>query len=1808
MDNGIFDFKRKIAFAAALVFVSNTLSVFPASAAPESGRAEIHEAHESHEREEVSAEGDADHEDTDAPDVTEPDTDVTEPDIDVTEPDHEHGPSEGTEYKLRVNIELTDDELLKLVSSIFKLDTLPEYTRDEENAYVFTLESGATLDFGGFFLDEERTDKRCSVYSKSDNEIICDVYYRIGNLNKGDGSLLCRTVGDAPDAEHYGDNEYMLYVNDGSESGFEIASLRGVIEGDFCKAGSVMTFIRHDEYYIMESDGNQDQMVGNIAVSVDKPYTFVNQSDDVYKLVYDDECCYRIQPKHFKLSVPSDCTVSINGVQSQQRSIKWKDIGKVSISSEDKLAFKVTIPNTDFSRCFEIKDQKFTLEELFEALEGSDYKYKNAVEFSFETVGKQIRVDFVDDEDNSNIGTYEQLDVEKRVVGGRLSCFIRVPYLKGDDYYCAEGEEKLSEELKGDEDGNAKGYFELPCEYGRSTMTVRYKRTAVPETAEKCGFLPEADTIKRSRGCCYMNSVEQVNSIISSLGSSDGSYVSYEYVTKSQPDRLITRSFAASDRAEAELTDIADDIVFIRIKNVIFEGEEIAGGLLSPICFYNDTSAPKVSIKGNGSASSEWKRDKVTFALEVKDSVSSHINEKKSSSYEGNEINEVFDSYINNCSVDDSIAMICVGDYEFEKPEDGWSGTITGSLRSGADDRKKAVPSLSFDGSSFKVTFKVKSLYKEEAFTETARIYAVDVKDNIGRSRDEVLEVTYSMDGAAPTINDSNIRVENAVNHNVQDGTDNYIIREGSILCVDLDDLFEGTEGSGIRYAKWSFVDSDTEKYLTRWEDGSNTYKYAITADDLKDGPFRNSLVIKVCDNTGNETTLDTSAFLSLIWDNMPPGSGFTDAAAPVYDFVKETDGGSESWVSKYENIRFGIMGTDGDLSKGSGIQQLLLDINDQSFTVELDGSSELDRQCLEDNEYFIAAEPSEGDSFRVYIGSLEDDSLKVYIGGSEQSFTRMENGRITFKYHTKDYAELESNTDERTVYADLSAPTVASAYMDGRDILVGGDFRFEAFSDHGTDLTVIVNDDQPSSGIKQLTAVFYDTVGNVVSEQSLDSADNGVYRVPVPENFKGIVELTAYDNVGRVSDTAVSLGIITENMDKHSEEEHLFVSIPATDYRDRDGLPLYNSPIDALFTVRDYFSGIREVLLNADGEEYRFVAGRSESPDWTVVSDESGLITEVTLNKAISGSINGSRIFVRMTDNAGNESVEERGFSIDTDDPVINVVFEDENGSADSEYSNIFKAGRTAVITITERNFDSSLVDVRLGGQRQELQFTLVEGEAGQDNAKYRAELRIEKDGVYTLTVDCRDMGDRQAVRYDSGEFIIDTTRPVLDVTFDKGARSDRYFNESVTATLRITDANFDPARISISGSYNDKADSFPTVSEWTTIGDVHVATVKFVKNGDYELNISGRDKAGNPLEAYSKELNIDTVVPSVDFGDISKSNNGEEIRPTIRFDDPNLNKDSIRIELDGANRGKSLEFSGQLRQENGRYVYVFDNFPVDPEYDDIYTIRATAEDNASNKTEKKIRFSVNRYGSTFLLDDDTQAINGRYVSSLKDVVITEYNADRHAKDRSVFITKDSQMLELVEGIDYIVEESGGLDEWSEYRYRIFSGNFSSDARYTVSIHTVDEAGNVNISDSAKKQAEVSFYVDKTKPLCIPLNISDNSTYKGESYTARVSVSDNIVLKNIRVYVNGVPVNSRLDDDECSFNIPNSSSAQSVSIVLTDMAGNTGEYSYKNILVTTNVLRLLVRRTWFKVSAGLTLLLTGAAALFIRRRKNRLL
>lgn len=80
---------------------------------------------------------------------------------------------------------------------------------------------------------------------------------------------------------------------------------------------------------------------------------------------------------------------------------------------------------------------------------------------------------------------------------------------------------------------------------------------------------------------------------------------------------------------------------------------------------------------------------------------------------------------------------------------------------------------------------------------------------------------------------------------------------------------------------------------------------------------------------------------------------------------------------------------------------------------------------------------------------------------------------------------------------------------------------------------------------------------------------------------------------------------------------------------------------------------------------------------------------------------------------------------------------------------------------------------------------------------------------------------------------------------------------------------------------------------------------------------------------------------------------------------------------------------------------------------------------------------FSVNRFGSTYALSAATEQLNGSYVQTPQDVVVTETNPDALQNIR-ITLFKNNQTIILQEGTDYRIEVRGGNGQW--YRRHLTS------------------------------------------------------------------------------------------------------------------------------------------------------------------------
>lgn len=572
----------------------------------------------------------------------------------------------------------------------------------------------------------------------------------------------------------------------------------------------------------------------------------------------------------------------------------------------------------------------------------------------------------------------------------------------------------------------------------------------------------------------------------------------------------------------------------------------------------------------------------------------------------------------------------------------------------------------------------------------------------------------------------------------------------------------------------------------------------------------------------------------------------------------------------------------------------------------------------------------------------------------------------------------------------------------------------------------------------------------------------------------------------------------------------------------------------------------------------------------------------------------NDVHILLTAEDNAGNVTSMEYSIKIDITKPIINIEYD--KNAADS--GTFFRESRRANVTVKERNFDPAAVQVSIKNTDGTIptisKWSKTDGNGNMDNTQWEATIEYTAEGDYTFAIACTDQAGNpnEPVHYADGTvaptaFTIDKTRPTISVTYDNNsALNGNYYNANRTATVVVTEHNFDASRVNITlRATDDGADiALPTVSGWTSSGDRHTATIAYQRDGLYTFDIDVTDKAGNTSADFTEQtFYVDTTAPTLEItGVADRSANNGDIIPVVSYSDTNYDDAQVSITLTGAMR-KGVALDGSYADQHNGKVFTFKNFAKEKEVDDIYTLAATLTDKAGNTTEKTILFSANRFGSTYALSAATEQLNGSYVQTPQDVVVTETNPDALQNIR-ITLFKNNQTIILQEGTDYRIEVRGGNGQWYEYIYTVLAKNFADDGVYRLTFYSEDAAGNIAENTLDTKKQEIGFGVDKTKPNMVVTNLESDTTYPLENLTVSLSAGDNLLLQSVVVYLDDYSKAYKTwtaeeiaaivaDQGEFTFDIPgDSTGAHQVKIVCTDAAGNEQTEEITNFYVTTNL------------------------------------
>ena len=890
------------------------------------------------------------------------------------------------------------------------------------------------------------------------------------------------------------------------------------------------------------------------------------------------------------------------------------------------------------------------------------------------------------------------------------------------------------------------------------------------------------------------------------------------------------------------------------------------------------------------------------------------------------------------------------------------------------------------------------------------------------------------------------------------------------------------------------------------------------------------------------------------------------------------------------------------------------------------------------------------------------------------------ESGKYVLTYTVINNAGVEKTVD-KTFYVDNTAPVIKDfTFENGKtaenpDSVIKTEYGY--YFKNTTTVEVTAVDGGVDSLVSGVSEIHFYTIGTdgiqsdeqIVSVSGNNQTSYTATTFEVPANFKGNVYAYAVDKAGNCYyfDTTTNKDdsqpvtpdrVVVENSSKHEQMSGLDISLPATNYIEGSN-KLYNNDVNVALNVSDSYSGIAKIEYSVSSEfdtnnnwdgsiEYSndqsattAMNGNGTVSGWKIEESDQNLVTKASSTITVKNNSNNIKIEVKLTDRAGNVSTKKETLSIDKTKPTIKIEY-DNNNHTTHNGTEFYKANRTATITVTERNFSPEDVISKITNTDNVIPqiigwttHNVANGE-NPDGTTHTATVVYASDGDYTFDIAFTDMAGNKADKVAQHKFTVDKTIPTINVSFDNNsAKNNNYYKADRTATITVNEHNFNAqdvkVNISATGADNSTAATTPSVSSWTSNGNIHTATVKFANDGKYAFDVNYTDLADNAAkENVVTTFYVDKTAPAVKISNVeNESANSGNVAPVINLSDNNYSGDYVltltRVDIEAKKTDVTNDFvSTVVPTSNTGAVVTYANFASDEVNDGIYVLNAALTDKAGNSSNDTITFSVNRFGSTYMggNKETNDLLDNGYTNAEKDIVISEINVDKLTKSNISLSLDSSSLKTLKQNVDYTVNEDAKTGQWHKYNYTVKSSNFVNEGNYTIELSSTDAAKNAStnrIRPIENRKLAVQFVVDKTAPVVNIAGIENNALYEENSKDVTVVCEDSYIDANSLVI--------KLDDKtlkegkdytvekdvasisaKIKVNATSDITAQNVKVSVKDMAQNSGDGSVENFtLSATLLMRFFANPVLVIISA---VLLAGIIALVIfivakKRRKN---
>ena len=566
--------------------------------------------------------------------------------------------------------------------------------------------------------------------------------------------------------------------------------------------------------------------------------------------------------------------------------------------------------------------------------------------------------------------------------------------------------------------------------------------------------------------------------------------------------------------------------------------------------------------------------------------------------------------------------------------------------------------------------------------------------------------------------------------------------------------------------------------------------------------------------------------------------------------------------------------------------------------------------------------------------------------------------------------------------------------------------------------------------------------------------------------------------------------------------------------------------------TENDVFSGINqaEYWLEIDGDEkehtvlYQF---SEENPVYEELISEKSW--EITIPKENSGL--NTVLYVKVTDNAGNETIQKRKVVIDHDAPVLSVYYEDKNGNAvepvKGKYFNFTDV--TAVIRVEEVSFDEETLKNSITINGVSLKESGYPCSIKQDGNIHELRVSFPEEGEYQLNVSYIDEAGNPAEPDIDTVFILDETNPAGTVQIKeniwKELLSKLTFGIFENQNLEVEITSEDTSGIEKTEYYLRKIqqneetllmtkEELEQTASWTE----YQGTFSIQKNDSNIVYVRITDNAGNVAYLSSDGYVFDETSCEILMTDSSSKDGqkkkiySEDVNVDIKVRDafPYSGIKSVNYwtEVNGqkmdderTSGSYSAENLTSETDKNKEYDEWSASITIPAEYNSSnIKVHVKAEDFAGNIREQILKLDIDIVAPTVKVSFDNnkgvEDVDKRWYfhdARTAEITFTErsYHFDKQAALDSIYIQDivfDGDTGSTLNKYDAVWEDNISKDNPDEDTHTLRI-TFSEEANYIFDIHDFsDKAGNqADVSEKAvfdeKSKGIHYFTIDHTPP-----------------------------------------------------------------------------------------------------------------------------